>query len=199
VKYFVAIFLIILTFELSSQCKMNKPLSIDFDLISISKCNDNNDFYIERNQTTYSNMIGQIIIKNQTDSILTFWIMTCSWTDLFTIEPDSIILTVKECEKNHPTKISLQKGQSIIFNSIIEIPSDYFEKSLDKIYQTTGNLENKILYNTFKIGFILIKESDKMLAPNWKEWLYTKSRKEDYIWSEPIKIRYSNYRWNIEK
>ena len=74
---------------LFGQADTIQPLKLDFELVSVSRCNDYNDLYMENHGTEYSNMIGILKLFNQTDTAFTFWIMICSWTDLVKIEPDS--------------------------------------------------------------------------------------------------------------
>ena len=191
------ILVIIVTFNsviLFGQTDTIQPLKLDFELVSASRCNDYNDFYMEKYGNEFFNMIGILQLTNQTDSTFSFWIMNCSWTDLVKTEPDSIILQVKECDKNHPGKISLESNQSILFNSIIEIPSDYFDKSVMRYY-------HDYKFNTFKIGFMIIKENEFTRYPNanWQNLIDDKKKKNQFIWSNPIDIKYSVYRWKINK
>lgn len=187
-RFRISILLLILfmtQIALKSQTDFDKALTLDFETIGVSRCNENSE--------AYSNIYGQITLTNQTDTITSFWIRNCSWTDLIKIEPDSILLQVKECDANYTKKILLKKDQSLKLNSIIEIPSDYFENSLDKI-------RNKDLYNSFRIGFLIIKENEfKRGQMSLSDLINEKGQKnENYIWSQPIKIEYEKYNWKIE-
>jgi len=177
---------------LFGQTNTIQPLRLDFELVSVSRCNDYNNFYMDKYGNQYSNMIGILQLTNQTDSTFSFWIMNCSWTDLVKIEPDSILLEVKECDTNYPVKISLESHQSLSFNSIIEIPSDYFDKSVMQYY-------NDYKFNTFKIGFMIIGENEFTRYPNynWHDLIDDKRDKNQFIWSQPIDIKYSVYGWKI--
>jgi len=177
---------------LFEQTNTIQPLRLDFELVSVSRCNDYNNFYMDKYGNQYSNMIGILQLTNQTDSTFSFWIMNCSWTDLVKIEPDSILLEVKECDTNYPVKISLESHQSLSFNSIIEIPSDYFDKSVMQYY-------NDYKFNTFKIGFMIIGENEFTRYPNynWHDLIDDKRDKNQFIWSQPIDIKYSVYGWKI--
>ena len=180
-------------FYIKSQTRINNPLTIQFELTGASWCNDYHDFYKTRLNKSYSILYGQIKLKNQTDSIFSFWIMNCSWTDLFIANPDSILIMGTDCDNNQPHKITLKKGQTIIFNSRIGIPTNYLSKSTHKFVDSYGNS-----YNSFKIGFLLLTEDEYDRGDYWRETINDKMKKNNFIWTDPIKIRYINNKWRIE-
>jgi hypothetical protein len=179
---------------LNGQVDLNCPLKIDFKIAGVSCCDHNNDLNSKRMNKPYINMYGILKLENQSNSVFSFWIMKCSWTDLIKVEPDSILLYVKACDSNYPVKISLESHQSILFNSIIEIPSKIFEKSEISRYS-----DHK--FKTFKIGFLIIseKEFDFSHAFGWQTLVYNKKKKNDFIWTPPINIVYHEYGWEILK
>jgi hypothetical protein len=174
-----------------SQAIPDEPLKVEFELIGTSMCSDHNEFYYEIYHRTYSSMFGKIVLTNMDNSAQVFWIMTCSWTDLFKIDNDSIILTVKECDANHPKLISLEPNHSLIFNSIIEIPAYFLKKSNVLGYEPDSE-------NEFRIGFLLITESEYQRGPDWRQLIKQKMEGNSLLWSAPIIIRSNNYSWRIE-
>jgi hypothetical protein len=180
---------VLLTLLLNSNLILSQieyPLKIDFIIVGTPDCYNNSDLNPDRMTKQYKNVFGVLKLENKSDSVYSFWIMNCSWTDLIKVEPESILLFVKKCDKNYPKKISLESHQSILFNSIIEIPSEYYDKSF--ILQSDGK------YNTFKIGFIVITDEEGSYYWKYRD----KKRKEnDYVWTPPINIAYRNYRWEI--
>jgi len=169
-------------------CQIGYPLKIDFIIVGSPDCYNSNDLNPAGMKKQYENVFGVLKLENQSDSVYSFWIMNRSWTELTKVEPESIMLSVKKWDTNYPKKISLESHQSILFNSIIEIPSEYYDKSLA--------MQNDGEYNTFKIGFIVI--TDEEGSYYWK-YRDKKIKEDDYIWTPPIKIEYRNYKWEILK
>lgn len=174
------------------QCKTKQAIKLDFELVSVSRCNDYNEFYSKNFGKAYATLTGILKLTNQTDSIFPFWIMNCSWTDLISVDPDLIILQVKECDSNYPRLINLESGKTVSFNSIVEIPLEYFDNSISRFYEDSS-------YNYFKIGFMVVKEIEFSfsLDSNWQALIDKKKIKGDYLWTSPIEIQYSVYNWHI--
>ena len=186
------LFVVLCYLSPKSQTIADNTITIDFDHIATSRCSDRNENYLKYKHITYANIYGIIRLTNQGDSTISFWIMNCSWTDLIKIEPDSILLAVLNCDSNYPRMISLNQGQSIVFNSVIEIPSNYFEQSLKKARKEKS-------YNTFRIGFIYIN-GNEYEGIGWDLWDKIKEEKQKLdklIWTKPINIEYSQYRREI--
>jgi len=182
---------VILTLLLNSNLilgQIDYPLKIDFIIVGTPDCYNNSDLNPDRITKQYKNVFGILKLENQSDSVYSFWIVNRSWTELIKVEPESILLSLKKWDTNYPKKISLESHQSILFNSILEIPSEYYDKSL--VMQNDGK------YNTFKIGFIVI--TDEEGSYYWK-YRDKKIKEDDYIWTPPIKIEYRNYKWEILK
>lgn len=183
--------LVISTASLYGQVDSSEQFSLDFELVSTSYCSDHNRYNSE-NDTEYSNMIGILKLTNQTDTAISLWIMTCSWTALVKVEPDSILLCVRNCDGNYPTLITVESNKSLSFNSIIDIPSKHFQKSIMGYY-------DQVPYDTFRIGFMIIKENEYTIYPkNWWDLIKEKSSKNEYIWTESINMEYSIYEWKID-
>lgn len=77
---------------------------------------------------TMSNVDGkylsvEISVKNNLDSIKTFWIFSCTWHDSFIIDDDKIEFCIKNCPGNYPIMIKLSPKDSMNFNTIIKSPN----------------------------------------------------------------------------
>ncbi|WP_289056223.1 hypothetical protein [Carboxylicivirga marina] len=213
-KAIAVIFLgFILLTNLCSQESKEHPLELSFHSVALSDCSDRNEYYQEYYKKTYSNLYGVINLTNTTDTTFTFWTMTCSWTDLIILKPDTFMLWVKECDSNYPKRITLEKEQSVSFNSVIEIPSSVAKDG--KWYTAlTDTIDDIVLVeaiqpiDSFKIGWILIEDNEfrpseifKKEGDFGREWqnLIESKKKNDVIWSNPINIWNNIYRWKINK
>ena len=115
----------------------------------------------------------KIDLINNTDSVVRFWTMLCSWEDNWLFNFDSIWLYYPGCDKNFPVVKQIEPCQKLTYNSIIEILSDI------------NNLKGKYI----KLGFILIKEKEMSDDIDFRPLLHKKRKeKKDIIWSEPFKI-----------
>lgn len=91
-------------------------------------------------------------VKNESDSVLSFWMMSCSWQDNFTINDSLFMFKPLVCDKNYPIKKKLSKGSSFSIRTII------FEKS---------KRHNSIL-KPFTFAFIPVFENEFPLSNNNK-------------------------------
>lgn len=167
-----------------------QEINIDIELVGISDCCDN---HIDSNQQLFYQLFGKIVLKNKSNSPISFWMMSCSWTDITVVEPKFITLDVKECDRNTFEKVVLNKNQEIRFNAIFDIPKQYFIDSINK----TRN------FNTFKVGFIIIYEDEfapfkSKSSKHWNKLIQEKQNNLEYIWSNPVELIYCNYKWEIK-
>ena len=58
-------------------------------------------------------------VKNESDSVLSFWMMSCSWQDNFTINDSLFMFKPLICDKNYPIKQKLSKGGSFSIRTIV--------------------------------------------------------------------------------
>jgi hypothetical protein len=65
----------------------------------------------------------QISVKNNTNSIKSFWIYKCTWQWSFISDVDDIEFSIKDCLSNYPIMITLHSNDSIRFSSILRTPS----------------------------------------------------------------------------
>lgn len=76
---------------------------------------------------TISNVDGkylsiEISVKNNLETIKTFWINSCTWHDSFIIDDDKIEFCIKDCPSNYPIMIKISPKDSICFNTLIKVP-----------------------------------------------------------------------------
>jgi hypothetical protein len=109
-----------------------------------------------------------IELYNNTDSIIRFWMMTCSWQENFISNNDVLSLVNEGCDANYPELIIIKPCEKITYYGIFQL-----------------NNKIKILNNfKFKLGFILIKEEEYKQNSNFHEVLNNKLKEKDNtIWS----------------
>ena len=64
----------------------------------------------------------EIVVKNNLDTIKTFWIYSCTWQDSFIIDDEKVEFCMNNCPSNYPIDIALNSGDSIVFNTILKMP-----------------------------------------------------------------------------
>jgi len=96
------------------------PLSIE---LKVTKQYDTTyykkDFYFGREKNGYEvpgDLLKQhvfdvnITIKNNSESSVFLWLMSCSWTDNLVVNNEYIFLDLQECNKNVPQRIEIKSG-----------------------------------------------------------------------------------------
>jgi hypothetical protein len=110
----------------------------------------------------------RINLINNTDSIVRFWVMSCSWQDNWIFNSDKLYLFNEGCDKNCPVIKELKPKQNITFNGIVCI------EKLDCLKQDNIN-----------IGFIFVKEKEFVddNTIDFRDILYRKKeKKKDITW-----------------
>ena len=113
----------------------------------------------------------KIDLINNTDTVLKFWTMTCSWQINWIFENRQFRFFVN-CPKNYEIIKQIEPHEKIVYNGIIEL------------VDTTYVVSDK----RFKVGFVLVKdnEADRI---GFISTLDNKIKiNKDIIWSEPFKI-----------
>ena len=108
----------------------------------------------------------KIDIVNNTDSVIRFWIMTCSWQENFIFNNRGLYLYNEGCDSNVPNLIEIEGRNKISFRGVIHV---------------NGSIE-MIKRNNLKLGFILIKEMEVKDFPDFRRILNDKLAKGDVIW-----------------
>jgi len=117
----------------------------------------------------------EISIKNNSDSALRFWEMTCSWQSNWILSDTTIGLFWPNCDGNFPTIRTIEPGKAYSHKCFI-----YSEHPI-----------NEIINREMNIGFILIKEQDYHVFPytNYFELVKNKrDSKQNLIWSNSFKL-----------
>lgn len=110
----------------------------------------------------------KINVINNTDSIIRFRLMSCSWDYNMVFNADAVLFW-HTCDKNIPQLLQLKPDEKISFNGKI--------KGLNLL--TVKEQKN------LRIGFILIKEKEVASGINLVELIWEKRKeKKDIIWSE---------------
>jgi len=84
----------------------------------------------------------KISLKNNMDSIVTFWMMNCSWDDNWVIDNSNLKFCFGVCDRNFPVKMTLKPKTSMVFYGVIQ-PID-----------TTIKVEK------FKLGFVILEKNE---------------------------------------
>lgn len=168
------------------------PVRLEVDIVGTSLC-ESNDSYKQ------VDLFGQINLINVSDSTFTFWMMKCAWTDVFVVEPSNIVMFVHECDGNYPVKVELQPDQSVVFNTIFEIPQDVYYESFEnnRREKEAKPYDGKTYYSTFKIGFIPIKKLDSPLRLLWGDIIDSNIEDGNIYWGTDIEMRYYNWEWKL--
>ncbi|GAA5101167.1 hypothetical protein GCM10023210_40450 [Chryseobacterium ginsengisoli] len=111
----------------------------------------------------------QIKLTNNSESVKSYSIMSCSYSDNFVLGNSALLISPIECDKNFPARLILNPNQSKTHNlTILKIRASKTED--------------------FKIGFKIIKIQDNS---NYFDE-YEKQIKDPNIkivWSNPVKIQ----------
>jgi hypothetical protein len=118
----------------------------------------------------------QISLINNTDSILQFWVMSCSWERSFIFNTNAIRFFNLGCDKDVADHKILAARKSLTYNGYLQI----------------SNHSNLKRTNDLKLGFIIIREYDPFKEINLFKILQAKNNSKKGInWCEtPIK-----YNW----
>lgn len=113
----------------------------------------------------------EVKLSNNTDSILNFWTMNCSWQSNW-VFTDNCIRFLVNCPKNYPIVKQIEPQQKIVYNGTIELiglPKDFLGRE-------------------FKIGFVLVKKDESNIIDFVSDLRDKIKEKKDIIWSESFKI-----------
>ncbi len=116
---------------------------------------------------------AEIELVNNTDSVLEFWQMICSWQENWIFTSDSLSLFSEGCPKNIPKLEQIQPKEKVVIKTVI----------CNKITKQSKKEA------TVKLGFVLIKKQEVLEDMQFYNVLYTKIKQQkDIIWSEPFTI-----------
>lgn len=107
----------------------------------------------------------RINLKNNTDTIVSYGTMSCSWFENWVFDNDSIKFCTWDCDKNIPKTINLNPNDSISYDCEIKILSSNLKK--------------------FRIGLVILSEKDFYNFSRNEEDSYKKLIQEKrIIWSD---------------
>ena len=116
----------------------------------------------------------EILAKNNSDTVIRFWEMTCSWQDNWLLNDSIITIFRSSCDGNFPAKIKIEPGKV------------YSHKCF--LYSEHPVIE--IINRNLKVGFILVQEQDHSNPKMDYFELISKRRssKQNLIWSNSFKL-----------
>jgi len=150
-------------------------ISVDADIIAADEA-----VHLKFPDTQTEEYFIVITLTNNQDTTVRFTIMTCSWSESFTFDKDSLYLSYPGCDSNFPTTIKIPAHNSLKFYGKL--------RSYKKNHDYTNPL-------VFKIGFVDLP---------YKEFIgsseYSKKDKKKYrtYWSDNIYLRSQLYQYNEE-
>jgi hypothetical protein len=123
----------------------------------------------------------QVCLKNNSDSAISIWLMSCSWEWNFLINNTYILFAGKNCLKNAPHVVRIGPQDSFLLNTTFARTIMWDNPCLNCI----GKLSN---VRTTKIGLIYIdKEHCKDLL-EYDDIMGDKSRWNTIIWSNSLDL-----------
>lgn len=171
-RYYLIILLLSLTFILTNCihfAKKNSSISQKKELqISLKLLQEPTKTNLQGNK----GYPAKITLTNNTDSIIAYWTMSCSWTDNWSFDTDCISFKSQGCDKNIPQFIELKTNQSIEYDCILNLHSDIIKQ--------------------FKLGFVLLGKNDFSEFENRMNWR-SFIRKHKIYWSDTICIDLKKY------
>ncbi len=157
-------------FVLFYQCTSHKPKETNMK-VQVKISNKLDDEFRNKKTTFYSVNIDLI---NDTDSTVSFWLMSCSWQDNWIINSDSVRFYYQGCDSNFPELKQILSGQKLTFIGILQVLSPL----------KTG------IEKDFKIGFVEIKQHEYLVNSDFRNVLLAKIKdKKDIIWSKAFKFK----------
>lgn len=123
-----------------------------------------------KKQTDFNYYNLRIELRNNSDSTIRLWTMSCSWEENWIFNNDSLALRLINCDSNYPIIIELEPGHVIGYDHVLIVHKSF------KIKENT-NLLNKI-------GFIYIKENEIKNIEDFRHLLNDRKRnKTATVWS----------------
>lgn len=160
---FKSLCILIISIIINSSCSKNKSEPFEV-LLSI------------KNQTTLNHPLElksyrafdvELIFNNNTDSLIKFWAMNCSWQENFLFKKKNTMLYSPGCDQNYPKLYVVDPFSKKTFKSTLIITDSIFE------------IQN------IKIGFVLINEADYNINLDFREVLSNfKKNSKNIIWSK---------------
>ncbi len=164
----LAIAVIILFSQCNRRRTANHCFVVNVDIIGETTISSN----MHKDHRFYK---ANIDLINNCDTIIHFWIMTCSWEDNFIFNNDSFLYFYNAgCDGNFPKLVQIEPNNKISYTGIIDIAD------------TSTNLN----YKTYKLGFLLIKEKEYDYNDDYHLLINEKIKNKDaIIWSNEFRLK----------
>jgi hypothetical protein len=177
-------FFLVIVCVYSSHRPIQKPLNVSV----IIEITGKGYYQYGRDTKVRDDYFSRVTITNHEDSIITFWMMSCTWMDdLLKFNQDSLEFSTANCTKNTPVEVELKPGKSIIFYPVFH---DNSKKKVHTVYSDRFHNNNQV-----RMGFILLK--NKSTDSYGKQPDYV--RPGNLYWSNPVSLEYYNNGYRIEE
>src|ERR1035437_843466 len=158
------VLVILLLFNRCSIKSQVPNLDVQVDNITKMKSKDNKDCDL---------FSVSVNLMNNTDSVVRYWTMTCSWQENWVYNYNTIHFHYDDCDSNFPTLEELKPNQKKTFNGVIE----------------NWHSLNTLSIKYYKIGFVLINEKEVAHDSDFEKVLVDKIKnKKDIIWSKAFEL-----------
>lgn len=116
----------------------------------------------------------EITLRNNTDSALGFWEMTCSWQSNWITSDTSVWFYISNCDGNFPTIIHIEPGK------------EYSHKC----FLWSSQPVDEIINHKMKLGFVIIGEKDySNLNANFSERVSKEITSKNLVWSNLFQLQ----------
>jgi len=166
------IILLLTALLLFNYCTLQTPRKKGIDIqVNILKKLTLNEIKYSKDTLGKAYYSLSIDIFNNTDSIMYFWTMSCSWEVNWFFNTESLHIFVGDCNFNSPIIKQIESGKKLTYKSIVCVN------------------ENLDIIKELKVGFLLIHKNEMSGGDDIYKVLRRKlNRQQDIIWSDPFKI-----------
>jgi hypothetical protein len=112
---------------------------------------------------------------NNSKNVLSFWTMSCSWTDNWLINTDNYSFMSRGCDRNFPMKVKIEPNDSIVYHSMITTQDTKFKN-----------------FDTTRFGLIFIDTVKCKSENDFLNILGDRSNHDNIIWSNPLTFAQDN-------
>jgi hypothetical protein len=170
------------TIEINQTKKESNELSLHLTSVREYTVPYHGEVYFEKITDTLMQKRFEIglSIKNNTDHLISIWLMTCSWQQNVIINNPYIFYAGRNCDHNFPSPHKIKSHDSIYLTGVLTRDL-LFENSCKNCIGT-----DNVNVETTKLGLIYI---DTIMCKTHEEYMSTiedKSKWNKIIWSNPL-------------
>jgi hypothetical protein len=121
----------------------------------------------------------QATLINNSDSVMSFWIMTCSWDDNFLINNTYIFFRGEECASNFPHVLDIKPNDSVLLKTTLI-------RAIIKDNPCQNCIGSITRVPTTKIGLIYIDTNQCKGMLHYWDIIEDRSTWKEIIWSAPL-------------